>query len=687
MKNKKTNKHKKNISSKFSSGDFLDEEFDYEPNNFYIKKQKVKKPKQKKAKSVQKVSQNTVEGVISGSGKGFMFCRVNGMPDFFIPPQKTKGAIDGDRVLIKIISNTEESTEAHVVKILKRANTILVGELVKFKNEYYFKCDNKKIDRQIKIEKRHTFGAKLGEKVVCKLTYQPENIKEKFQGEIIEILGDANSKEVLELSILREHQIYETFPKDVIEECDKIAEKGIVPEDKKGRVDLTNEEIFTIDGEDAKDFDDAISLKILPNNNYYLGVHIADVGHYVKRGSKTDKEAFMRGTSVYFPTMTFPMLPESFSNGLCSLKEDEERLTLSVFMEIDNKGNVLNHKIQESFIKSKSRLTYTDVYKVLSGQGEPEKAHKHKETLLKMNELAKILKNRREMLGELDFDLSEPFFVLDEKNEVIEVKKRERNDAHKLIESFMIVCNEVVAKHFYDLKVPFAYRVHEIPTKEKLENVLAFLKGLNINVPQPPKNIVPSYYAQLLELVKNHPISETINKVILRSLQKARYLGECLGHFGLASPYYCHFTSPIRRYPDLVIHRIIKNYLKTKTYEKDLEEFVFEACEQSSLKERSADEAEREVDDLKKAEYMKKHIGEEFEGVISGVNNFGFFVELDNTVEGLVKIETLPKDDYLFFEKSLKLKGQNHTYSIGDKVKVKVVASNIFERRVEFVLA
>ncbi len=645
-----------------------------------------------------------LEGVVMGSGKNFLFCRVENMPDFFIPATKSKGAIDGDIILIKVLSNprfssgrlldnnittkNEQSTLAQVVKIKKRANSQLVGELVRIKDNIFFKPDNKKIGNLIKIEKRHLLDAKFGEKVVCKLTYQPENLKEQFQGEIIEILGDINSNEVLELSILREHNIYEFFPKEVIEFADKLSKKGISNEEKIGRLDLTKEKIFTIDGADAKDFDDAVSLKILNNGNYYLGVHIADVGHYVKRNNVLDKEAFLRGTSVYFPTMVFPMLPESLSNGICSLSENEERLTLSVFLEINPKGDVVNHEIKESYIKSVARLTYDEVYSVLisSKNAKETKAEKLKEILIQMNKLAKILKNKRVGLGELDLDISEPYFVLDANGEITDVKKRERNDAHRLIESFMIVCNEIVAKHFNKLKIPFVYRIHEKPTMEKLIALLDFLKGLGINTPPLPNIITPSFYAQLLKLIENHPIKENLNKMILRSLQKARYLDDCVGHFGLALEFYCHFTSPIRRYPDLVIHRIIKNFIKTNKSEKDLKDFVFEASEQSSLKEKSAEEAERDVDDLKRAQLMKKHIGEIFTGIISGVTNFGIFVELDNTVEGLIKIENLPQDYYLFYEKTLKLKGQKRTFSIGDRVDVKVVSSNVYERKIEFEL-
>ena len=627
------------------------------------------------------------EGVFVGTGKAYNFCFCSDInQEVFVPPKKSKGAINGDRVMVKLSKDAEQRYEAQVVKITKRANERIVGQLIRLKNEFFVKPDNLKISKYIKIEKRFLFGASVGQKVVCKLIYQPENEKDRFLGEICEILGENESEEVLELAIMRERHIYEAYPADVVEECDNINKKGISENDLKNRVDLTESEIFTIDGADAKDLDDAISLEILENGNYYLGVHIADVGNYVKRGSKTDNEAFLRGTSVYFPTMTFAMLPKTLSNGICSLFENELRLTLSVFMEINSKGDVVNHKICESYIKSKARLTYDDVYAVITGQGGSEKAKQFENTFLKMNELAKLLQNKRENAGSLDFEIAEPYFEIDENNQVVAIKKRDRNDAHKLIESFMVVCNETVAKEFCSLQKPFAYRVHETPTLEKLNSLKDFLAGIGIDCPPVPSKITPQYYGEILSLFKDSVIKESLNKMVLRSLQKAKYSTECLGHFGLALDFYCHFTSPIRRYPDLLIHRIIKDHLNGKKEKPDLEDFVFEACEQSSLKERSADEAEREVDDLKKAQFMKKFVGEEFEGVISSVNSFGFFVELENTVEGLVRVESLPDDHYLFFEKSLKLKGQKRTFSIGDKVKVILANVDIYQRKIDFSL-
>lgn len=644
----------------------------------------MRKSELKKKEHYHKAKRNSAQyeqGKICGTGRGFAFFRLEKYPDIFIPEKYTKGALDGDEVTVKIISFDGERGECRVEKILNRVNSTLVGVLIKLKKEVFFKADNPKISKYIKIEKRNCMDAKIGQKVVCKILYQPENIRDRIVGAIVEVLGDPDSNEVQELSIVRQHNIFTQFPQQVLQQAENIEKIGITESDKIGRVDLTQKEIFTIDGEDAKDFDDAVSLEILDNGNYLLGVHIADVGNYVKKDSPLDEEAFARGTSVYFPTMVFPMLPEALSNGLCSLQENVERLTLSVQIELDKNANVKNYKIFESFIKSASRLTYTQVYQVLTSNIQ-NKAAKHRKTIVLMNELSKKIKENRKKNGEIDFDIPECEFEFDG-DKVVGVKKRERNDAHRLIENFMVLANEVVAKHFCQKNIPFAYRVHEKPTKEKLQDVVDYLRGIGINITV-AEDITPLYYAEMIKKFEGNALKDSLSKVVLRSMQKAKYSPECLGHFGLGLQYYCHFTSPIRRYPDLTIHRIIKDYLHNKKFDFSLKEFVYEACQQSSDKERNADEAERDVDDLKKSQYMKNHIGEEFDGVISSVTNFGFFVELENTIEGLVKIESLPEQNYLFFEKSLKLKGQTTCYALGDKIKVKVVSSNVYERKIEF---
>lgn len=631
---------------------------------------------------------NFIKGKIIGTTKGYGFLApINSLlPDFFIAEKKLKGAMDGDLVLAKILSNTQESTECEVVSILENANVNVVGTITYYNNKNAFVIpDNKKLNIEIFIPKKYTMKAQPNFRVVVKLNKTKNN---KFTGEVIEILGQTDDVKSLELGIIREHKLYEIFPDDVLNEAKKISQK-VTNEDILNRVDLRNKKIFTIDGIDAKDFDDAVSIE-KKGNNYILGVHIADVGHYVKYNSNLEKEAYTRGTSAYFPNMVLPMLPVELSNGICSLLPNEDRLTLSVSMEITPSGEIKNHEIFESVICSCHRLTYEQVYKVICGDKNASEDLKDiKQDILTMQELSKILEKRRNDAGQLDLDIGETEIKVDDNYEVSFVKKRERNDAHKLIENFMVVCNETVAKHFALLKLPFVYRIHEKPLIQKIKDVCLFFNGLGIKTKE-IKEITPIEIQNLLQLTKNKPFAEIANKVLLRSLQKARYLNECYGHFGLALEYYCHFTSPIRRYPDLVIHRIIKDYLHkkiNKTKKQELTDFVVDASFRASETEKNADLAERDVDDLFKAVYIKNHIGEEFEGIISGVQNYGFYVQLENTVEGLVKVDTLPDGSYLFLEKSLKLKGTSNTFSIGDKVKIKVVNSNVFDRKIDFILA
>ena len=632
-------------------------------------------------------NKNLLKGKIIGHDKGFAFCEVKDKEDFFIPPTALNGALNGDIVLIKPTKASDRSTEAEVVKIVEHANTTLVGTYYECGNGGFVKPDNSRINKEIFIKPKDSLECCNGDKVVIKLKFSKN--PNEISAQVIEILGKSDDLKTLEMAIIRDHKLYEEFPKDVLDECDEIPDE-IDKSELVNRLDLREEVIFTIDGEDARDLDDAVSLKV-ENGIYKLGVHIADVTHYVKQDSEIDKEAFLRATSVYFPNMVLPMLPRKLSNGICSLNGGVERLTLSVFMDIDKNGNVISHSIHESVIKSVKRLTYTQVYSIL--QGEDTYLNELgflKDTFFQMLELSKILEKKRSDNGALDFDLPENYIEIDENLKITAVKKRERNDAHKLIESFMVICNQVVAQEFYEKQIPFVYRVHEKPVLEKLEDVKTFMEGLGYNVPQLPKVISPKYYQMLISAVSNdEDVKYTVNKVILRSLQKAKYYDECLGHFGLGLTYYCHFTSPIRRYPDLAIHRIIKENLKHSITGKrlsELNDFVLETADRSSLMEKNADDAERDVDDLLKCIYMRDKIGEEFDGIISGVTNFGIFIELENTVEGMVRIENLPKDGYLFFEKSLMLKGSHHAYKLGQKVKVKVENSNIYDRKIDFSL-
>ena len=636
---------------------------------------------EKKGHFIAVPSQNYVKGTFRGNAKGFGFCEIDNSEseDIFIPANSQNGAIDGDKVIVKIVSTSEEGSDGQVVKIVKAVEK-LAGVIEKKGSNFFVEPDNNHIPYKIRLTKGG-LRARENDRVVIRLIRHNGT----FSGVVDEVLGKSDDVKACELAIIRDYGLYETFPQDVLEEVKKLPMQ-VLPSQKQGRLDLTDKVTFTIDGLDAKDLDDAVSIE-KTIDGYILGVHIADVGEYVKYNTLVDNEAFNRGTSVYFPTSVLPMLPKELSNGICSLNEGVERLTLSCIMTLDKNANVVSHKICESVIKSRARLNYTDVYKVLCGQKADDKTESVKEELLMMLEVSKKLQEKKEKAGSLDFEVPEVQFVFDENGMAVDFERRERNDAHRLIEDFMVLANQTVAKEYCDNDIPFVYRVHESPRKEKVEAVLEYLKGIGVKAPSIPQDITPEYYQELIKLCSNQPYTETVNKVILRSMQKARYTNQCLGHFGLALKYYCHFTSPIRRYPDLTIHRIIKeNIHKGIKGERiaELEDFTFESGEQSSLTEKNADKCERDVDDLWKAYLVRDRIGEEFEGVVSSVTNFGVFVELPNTIEGMIKVEDLPDSGFLLFEKQLKLKGQKMSIGVGDKVIVKLLASNIYTRKIDF---
>lgn len=635
----------------------------------------------RKGKFVAIPSRGYVRGHFIGNSKGYGFVEIDGQEnDIFIPADKTGCAIDGDGVIVKIFSSSDEGQDGEVVSVYSEVEKI-AGVVTKLGKTFFVEPDNNHIPFKIKLIQG---GIKfhLNDRVVIKLVRN----KSSVSGLVLEVLGKQDDVKACELAIIRDHGLYETFPDEVMTEAKAIRQK-VLASQIKGRVDLRDKVIVTIDGLDAKDLDDAISIEKV-ESGYILGVHIADVGQYVKYDSKIDEEAYKRGTSVYFPTSVLPMLPKELSNGICSLNEGVDRLTLTCQMLVDEEGNIRSHKIFESVINSKGRLNYTEAYKVLCGEKADAKHEKFKEELLLMNNLSKAITEKNKKNGTLDFEIPEVQFVFDDNGMAVDFEKRERNEAHILIENFMVLANQAVAKEFSDNKIPFVYRVHESPRKEKTLAVIEYLKNLGISTPSIPEVITPEFYQELIRLTANKPFAETVNKVLLRSMQKARYTNKCLGHFGLALKYYCHFTSPIRRYPDLTIHRIIKECLKEKSLstsrKEELEEFTFEAGEQSSLTERNADKTEREVDDLWRAYLMKDRLGEEFEGTISSVTNFGVFVELDNTVEGLIRVEDLPDTGFLLFEKQLRLKGQHTSFGVGDRVKVKLVSANIFTRKIDF---
>jgi ribonuclease R len=632
-----------------------------------------------------------LSGMYQGNIKGFGFVIIpDKKDDVFIPLNASNGAMDGDKVMIKITSTKQEGKrqEGEVVNILERGNTTVIGKYEDSKNFGFVVPNNKRIYQDIFIPKKQTLGAKNGEVVIAKINTYPDG-RRNPEGEIIEIIGNSGDKGVDILTIIKEHNLPEEFPNKVESACEAI-EDTIPAEEYKKRLDIRDLNIVTIDGEDAKDLDDAVSVQILPNGSYYLGVHIADVSNYVKRNNAIDKEALKRGTSVYLIDRVIPMLPKKLSNGVCSLNPKVDRLTLSCFMEIDKTGKVQNSKIAETIIKTKERMTYTDVTKILRDKDEEtikRYDYLYKDFLL-MEELFHVLNKRRMERGAIDFDFEESKITLNELGKPIDVSPYERAIANRIIEEFMLVCNETIAESIFWANIPFVYRIHEEPDEEKLLNFNEFVHNLGYAIKWQTK-VHPKELQQVIENVKGKEEETVVSTLLLRSLKQARYSPECVGHFGLAAKYYCHFTSPIRRYPDLIIHRIIKSFIKGEIDDKMLDRLkkdVEYAAEQSSIRERVADEAEREVDDLKKAEYMKDKIGEVYTGIISSVTGFGLFVELPNTVEGLIHISSLGSDYFNFDEKHLTLTGEKtkKRYSLGNKIQIKVSRVDLFTKEIYF---
>lgn len=626
------------------------------------------------------------KGVYMGSTKDYGFCHVDGEDeDIFLPPQATAGAMNKDIVLVKVVKEAiGRNREGKVVKILARGSSEIVGTYHAHKGYGIIYPDEKRFGKKVFIMRGDSMNARDGDKVVTKVTtYGRKDLK----GRVSEVIGDENKKGNDILSIIRQYHLYEEFPEKVLQYARTIPDK-VSDKDKKGRRDFTGLKVFTIDGEDARDFDDAVSIVRNDDKTYTLGVHIADVSHYVTQGNPLDDEAYNRSTSVYFPDRVLPMLPVELSNGICSLNPDVDRLTLSVLMKMDKDANVLSHEIVEGVIHSCHRLTYHQVQRVLDGDPqESDQLRDIKDDLILMADIAAKLENKRIARGALDFEIPETFVELDENGKTIGISARERLQAHRLIESFMIICNEVVAREMCDKGVPFVYRVHEKPAIDRMTNFVAFVESLGVNADINVAQIKPKDLQELISNVKDLDSSKVINTAMLRSLKKARYYQDCLGHFGLASEYYCHFTSPIRRYPDLIIHRIIKMIMHGKLNKSIdfMRNYVARSSMQSSDREKLADEAERAVDDLKKAEYMSDHIGEEYIGIVSGVCDKGLFVELDNTCEGFVSIDNLPQDDYMCDDKLYELNGRHNKFKLGNKLKVAVESVNLHERKINFI--
>lgn len=568
----------------------------------------------------------------------------------------------------------------------------IVGTFVKNNNNFGFVIpDSQKIPTDIFIAKKNMGNAKNNEKVLVEITKQPAKGK-KLEGKVIEIIGYIDEAGVDMLCLMKEYGLPNEFSKTVLNELEYIDEK-INKKDIPNRVDLREQEIFTIDGEDAKDLDDAVSVEKLENGTYNLHVHIADVSYYVKEGSSLNKEAIQRGTSVYMLDRVIPMLPTKLSNGICSLNEGEDRFTLSISMNIDKKGKVLSSKIYKAVINVTKRMTYTDVYKIL--EGKDKKVLKKYEPYINhfktMQELAIILEKRRLAKGYLDLDIPESKIILDENGIAIDVQKYEITIANKIIEQFMLTANEEIAETFCNLNAPFIYRTHEEPAIEKVQELNQFLFNLGYQIEIKNKKVEPKSVQKVLIQIKGRPEEKVISTLILRTLKMAKYENVNKGHFGIASKYYCHFTSPIRRYPDLFIHRVISTYIRNNYQLEDkvlskLKSYSEKYAILSSEREQIATKIERDAEDLKKAEYMQDKIGKEYEGVISAVTEFGVFVELENTVEGLVRFENLGNDYYIYHEERKTLVGEHskETFTIGDKIKIKVLEANKLTRKIAF---
>lgn len=626
-------------------------------------------------------------------GFGFVESDEEYTQDLFIPADSLNGAMHNDRVIAEITTpaTDEKRAEGRIIKVVERAITDVVGTFQESKNFGFVLPDNKKFNKDIFIPKKFFNGARGNDKVVCRITQWPTEDR-KPEGKIIEILGQKGDRYVEIASVIREHGLPEEFPKKVLDEAEKVAIE-IPQEEIDRRLDLRDMNIFTIDGEDAKDLDDAVSIEVLDNGNYKLGVHIADVTHYVKEKSKLDKEALKRATSVYLVDKVIPMLPKTLSNGVCSLNPFEDKLTLSVFMEIDHKGDVVKHDIKETIINSKARMTYTEVSDILEKDDEKLKKTfaKVADDFFNAEKLARILMKRREKRGAIDFDFPEAKIILNNDGDVVDIKQYERRISNRIIEEFMLITNETVAEHFFWLNMPFVYRVHETPAHEKIETLNKFISTFGYVIKGDLESVHPKALQGIIEQIHGKTEEKAISTIMLRSLKQARYSPECVGHFGLAAQYYSHFTSPIRRYPDLQIHRIIKEFLNGKISQKrqdQLAQIVDYASTQSSEREREAELAERDVKDIYKARYMEDRVGEEFVGIVSSVTSFGMFIELDNTVEGLVRLADMGDDYYIFDENTFTILGERtkKMYRIGDVVKIKVEKVNVDFKEIDFKL-
>ena len=635
-------------------------------------------------------------GLVSGKlevhqkGFGFLIPDVEGEKDVFIPSSSMNGAMNGDKVLVQVTREdiNGKKREGEVTEVLERSNKKIIGVYEDSRNFGFVVPEDSRLNQDIFISKKDRNGASEGDLVICEIVKWADK-RRSPEGIIKEVLGKKGDRGLDILTIIKKYGLPEEFPDKVLNYAENIEEE--IPEKEyERRVDLRNLRMVTIDGEDAKDLDDAVSIERLDGGKFRLGVHIADVTHYVKEKNPLDREALKRGTSVYLIDRVIPMLPKKLSNGICSLNPKVDRLALSCFMVIDNKGKVIQHEIQETVIKTSERMTYTDVTKIL--ENNDEELIKRYDYLVDdfkaMEELCNILREKRMRRGAIDFNFEESKIILNDLGKPIDIKPYDRAIANRVIEEFMLVCNETIAEHMYWTNLPFVYRIHEEPDEEKLEKFKEFVYNLGYVV-RWGQETHPRALQDILDKVQGKKEETVVSTLLLRSMMQAKYSPECVGHFGLAAKYYCHFTSPIRRYPDLQIHRIIKEQLNGKIDEKraaKLSGIVEVASKQSSEMERLAQEAEREVDDLKKAEYMQERIGEEFSAIISSVTSFGLFAELPNTIEGLIHITALDDDYYVYDEAHLCLIGERtkKVYRLGDEVKVRCTRVDIDNREVYF---
>ncbi len=636
-------------------------------------------------------------GTYRKNQKGYGFVKIEEQEEeIYIAKENSLNALNGDTVSIEILQEANKEkykkAEGKIVKIIRHEKDTVVGTFQKSRNFGFVVPDDKNFGTDIFISKSNWGKARNNHKVMVKITQYPKKGK-NAEGKIIEVLGGVNEAGVDMLSLIKQYELPYKFPEEVVAEAKSFGNE-IDKKDIQNRKDLRKDIIFTIDGEDAKDLDDAIHVEKLSNGNYKLDVHIADVSYYVREKSELDKDAYLRGTSIYMLGRVIPMLPRELSNGICSLNAGQDRYTLSCSMEITPKAKIVNSDIYKAVINVKERMNYTDVQKILDKSDEKilKKYEKYIKDFELMAELATILKNKRKENGYLNLDIPESKITLDENGFAIDVQKYETYFSNEIIEQFMLAANETVAEKFYWLQAPFIYRNHEAPDLDKVKDLNKVLYNFGYKIKISKEDIIyPNEFAKILDDVKGKETEKVVSNIILRTLRVAKYEAENKGHFGIASKYYCHFTSPIRRYPDLFIHRIISKYLENdymvnefwiKKYEKRAEK----RAENCSERERTATKVEREAEDIKKAEYMENKIGEEYEGIISSITNFGIFVELENTIEGLIRYETLGDEYFIYNEERREAIGEhsNKIYKIGDKVKIRVADANKALRRIDF---